>query len=58
MKDPDLYILNLGEDAGFSPRLFGLIFPIGLLKEGQGYLFQRRKFGSTLLGINPYLHLS
>jgi hypothetical protein len=28
------YILNLAEDTGFYHRLFGLVFPIGLLKEG------------------------
>jgi hypothetical protein len=31
-------ILNLGDDTGFSHRLFGLIFPIAPLKEGPVYL--------------------
>jgi hypothetical protein len=29
-----LTIPNLGENTGFYHRLFGLVFPIGLLKEG------------------------
>jgi hypothetical protein len=38
-----MFILNLGEDVGFYHHLFGVVFPIGLLKEGLLFSSATRK---------------